>query len=44
MNPITSPKNKLGFVGVGYVGGPIAQRLFKSGFRRPPMTWTALSK
>jgi 3-hydroxyisobutyrate dehydrogenase len=33
MNPITSEKNKLGFVGVGYMGRPIAQRLLKSGFK-----------
>ena len=33
MNPITSEKNKLGFVGVGYMGRPIAQRLLESGFK-----------
>jgi 3-hydroxyisobutyrate dehydrogenase len=33
MNPITSEKNKLGFVGVGYMGRPIVQRLLKSGFK-----------
>jgi 3-hydroxyisobutyrate dehydrogenase-like beta-hydroxyacid dehydrogenase len=33
MNPITSEKNKLGFLGVGYMGRPIAQRLLESGFR-----------
>jgi 3-hydroxyisobutyrate dehydrogenase len=33
MNPITSEKNKLGFVGVGYMGRPITQRLLKSGFK-----------
>src|SRR5271167_3555983 len=33
MNPITSEKNKLGFVGVGYMGRPIAQRLLQSGFK-----------
>ena len=33
MNAITSEKNKLGFVGVGYMGRPIAQRLLESGFR-----------
>jgi 3-hydroxyisobutyrate dehydrogenase len=32
MNAITSEKNKLGFVGVGYMGRPIAQRLLESGF------------
>jgi hypothetical protein len=29
MNPITSEKDKLGFVGVGYMGRPIAQRLLE---------------
>jgi 3-hydroxyisobutyrate dehydrogenase-like beta-hydroxyacid dehydrogenase len=33
MNPITSEKNKLGFIGIGYMGRPIAQRLLKAGFR-----------
>jgi 3-hydroxyisobutyrate dehydrogenase-like beta-hydroxyacid dehydrogenase len=33
MNSITSEKNKLGFVGVGYMGRPIVQRLLKSGFK-----------
>jgi 3-hydroxyisobutyrate dehydrogenase-like beta-hydroxyacid dehydrogenase len=33
MNPITPEKNKLGFVGVGYMGRPIAQRLLESGFQ-----------
>jgi 3-hydroxyisobutyrate dehydrogenase-like beta-hydroxyacid dehydrogenase len=33
MDAITSEKNKLGFVGVGYMGRPIAQRLLKSGFQ-----------
>jgi len=33
MNAITSEKNKLGFVGVGYMGRPLAQRLLESGFR-----------
>src|SRR5437763_10931595 len=32
MNPITSKKNKLGFVGDGYMGCPIAHRFSKSGF------------
>jgi len=30
---ITSEKSKLGFVGIGYMGRPIAQRLLISGFR-----------
>ena len=33
MNPITAEKNKLGFIGIGYMGRPIAQRLLASGFR-----------
>jgi len=33
MNPITSEKNKLGFLGVGYMGHPIVQRLLESGFK-----------
>jgi 3-hydroxyisobutyrate dehydrogenase-like beta-hydroxyacid dehydrogenase len=33
MNPITVDTNKLGFVGVGYMGLPIAQRLLKAGFK-----------
>jgi 3-hydroxyisobutyrate dehydrogenase-like beta-hydroxyacid dehydrogenase len=32
MKPITPEKSKLGFVGVGYMGRPIAQRLLESGF------------
>ncbi len=32
MNPITKEKNKLGFVGVGYMGHPIVQRLLAAGF------------
>jgi 3-hydroxyisobutyrate dehydrogenase-like beta-hydroxyacid dehydrogenase len=33
MNPITPERNKLGFIGVGYMGRPIAQRLLKSDFK-----------
>ncbi len=33
MSAITSAESKLGFVGIGYMGRPIAQRLLKSGFR-----------
>src|ERR1700733_2733613 len=33
MNAITYEKSKLGFIGVGYMGRPIAQRLLESGFR-----------
>ncbi|MGA7622845.1 MAG: NAD(P)-binding domain-containing protein, partial [Candidatus Acidiferrales bacterium] len=32
MNPITKERNKLGFVGVGYMGHPIVQRLLAAGF------------
>lgn len=33
MSAITSATSKLGFVGIGYMGRPIAQRLLNSGFR-----------
>jgi 3-hydroxyisobutyrate dehydrogenase-like beta-hydroxyacid dehydrogenase len=33
MNAITQEKSQLGFVGVGYMGRPIAQRLLESGFK-----------
>jgi 3-hydroxyisobutyrate dehydrogenase-like beta-hydroxyacid dehydrogenase len=33
MNAITSEKTTLGFVGIGYMGRPIAQRLLESGFK-----------
>lgn len=33
MSAITSAQSKLGFVGIGYMGRPIAQRLLLSGFR-----------
>jgi 3-hydroxyisobutyrate dehydrogenase-like beta-hydroxyacid dehydrogenase len=33
VNPITSEKNKIGFVGIGYMGRRIAQRLLESGFK-----------
>jgi 3-hydroxyisobutyrate dehydrogenase len=33
MNAITSENCRIGFVGVGYMGRPIAQRLLESGFR-----------
>lgn len=33
MKPITQEKNKLGFIGVGYMGKPIARRLLESGFK-----------
>jgi 3-hydroxyisobutyrate dehydrogenase len=33
VNPITPETNKLGFIGIGYMGRPIAQRLLESGFR-----------
>jgi 3-hydroxyisobutyrate dehydrogenase-like beta-hydroxyacid dehydrogenase len=32
MNPITPGKDKLGFIGIGYMGRPIAQRLLQAGF------------
>jgi 3-hydroxyisobutyrate dehydrogenase-like beta-hydroxyacid dehydrogenase len=33
MKPITPENNTLGFVGMGYMGGPIAQRLLEAGFQ-----------
>ncbi len=33
MNPITSEKSRLGFIGVGYMGRPIVRRLLASGFK-----------
>ncbi len=33
MNPITPEKNKLGFIGIGLMGRPIARRLLESGFK-----------
>jgi 3-hydroxyisobutyrate dehydrogenase-like beta-hydroxyacid dehydrogenase len=33
MTAITSAKSKLGFIGIGYMGRPIAQRLLAAGFR-----------
>ena len=33
MNPITPEKNQIGFVGLGYMGRPIARRLLESGFK-----------
>jgi 3-hydroxyisobutyrate dehydrogenase-like beta-hydroxyacid dehydrogenase len=33
MEPMTALKSKLGFVGIGYMGRPIARRLLESGFK-----------
>jgi 3-hydroxyisobutyrate dehydrogenase len=33
MKPITQENSKLGFVGIGYMGRPIARRLLESGFK-----------
>jgi 3-hydroxyisobutyrate dehydrogenase-like beta-hydroxyacid dehydrogenase len=33
MEPMTAQKSKLGFVGIGYMGRPIARRLLESGFK-----------
>src|SRR6266403_6275182 len=33
MEPMTALKSKLGFVGIGYMGRPIARRLRESGFK-----------
>jgi 3-hydroxyisobutyrate dehydrogenase-like beta-hydroxyacid dehydrogenase len=33
MKPLTVKNNELGFIGIGYMGRPIAQRLLESGFK-----------
>jgi 3-hydroxyisobutyrate dehydrogenase-like beta-hydroxyacid dehydrogenase len=33
MKPITHEKDKLGFIGIGYMGRPVAQRLLEAGFK-----------
>jgi 3-hydroxyisobutyrate dehydrogenase-like beta-hydroxyacid dehydrogenase len=33
MRPITQEKNRLGFIGIGYMGRPIARRLLEAGFK-----------
>ncbi len=33
MKPITQEKDSLGFVGIGYMGRPIARRLLEAGFK-----------
>src|SRR6202047_5353511 len=33
MKPITQEKDRLGFIGIGYMGRPIARRLLESGFK-----------
>jgi 3-hydroxyisobutyrate dehydrogenase-like beta-hydroxyacid dehydrogenase len=33
MKPITQENARLGFVGIGYMGQPIARRLLESGFK-----------
>jgi 3-hydroxyisobutyrate dehydrogenase-like beta-hydroxyacid dehydrogenase len=33
MKPITQEKDRLGFVGIGYMGRPIARRLLEAGFK-----------
>src|SRR6266446_223129 len=33
MKPITQENDRLGFVGIGYMGQPIARRLLESGFK-----------
>jgi len=33
LKPITQEKSRLGFVGIGYMGRPIARRLLESGFK-----------
>ena len=33
MKPITQENNRLGFIGIGYMGRPIARRLLEAGFK-----------
>ncbi len=33
MKPITQENDRLGFIGIGYMGRPIARRLLESGFK-----------
>ena len=33
MRPITQENDRLGFVGIGYMGRPIARRLLEAGFK-----------
>src|ERR1035438_2069213 len=33
MKPITQENSRLGFIGIGYMGRPIARRLLESGFK-----------
>ena len=33
MEPMTARESKVGFVGIGYMGRPIARRLLASGFK-----------
>ena len=33
VKPITQENSRLGFVGIGYMGRPIARRLLESGFK-----------
>src|SRR5258707_5064139 len=39
MKPITQENSRLGFVGVGYMGRPIARRLLESGFKLTAYDW-----
>jgi hypothetical protein len=39
MNAITPRKDKLGFIGIGYTGRPIAQRLLDAGFQLTAYDW-----
>jgi 3-hydroxyisobutyrate dehydrogenase-like beta-hydroxyacid dehydrogenase len=33
MKPITQEKDRLGFIGIGFMGRPIARRLLEAGFK-----------
>jgi len=39
MRPITQENDRLGFVGIGYMGRPIARRLLESGFKLTTYDW-----
>ena len=40
MKPITQESDRLGFIGVGYMGRPIARRLLEAGFKLTVSTET----
>jgi 3-hydroxyisobutyrate dehydrogenase-like beta-hydroxyacid dehydrogenase len=42
MKPITQENDRLGFIGIGYMGRPIARRLLESGFKLTAVTGTTV--